>query len=242
MVKNTFLRKNSLLLLAMFLCGSMVSCVDYKAIPYFKDVPNSATTIVKPTAFVEPVIQFDDILSITINTLDMQGNSAVNMPTSGSGGGATGGAGGAMAAIMGASSALSGSSSLAIPSSSSYRVNKKGEVDIPLLGKITASGLTTSQLKDTLQRKLVDYYKMPTVDVKFANFRVTVLGEVLRPGTYTVPNEKISVIDALGLSGDLTIFGKRENVLLIRDSADNKQMVRLDLNSKWNCNIGCRTE
>jgi len=156
----------------------------------------------------------------------------MSTPISGnSSSGASGGVNGS-SSLMSAASSLMGGSSFALPVNSSYRVNKDGNIDVPLIGKLVASGLTTSQLKDSIQKRLTVYYKVPTVDVRFANFRVTVLGEVLKPGTFTVPNEKLTVLDALGLSGDLTIFGKRTNVLLIRDSADYKQMVRLDLNSK----------
>ena len=72
---------------------------------------------------------------------------------------------------------------------------------------------------------------MPTVQVRYANFKITVIGEVARPATYTVPNERISIIDVLGYAGDLTIYGKRENVLLIRDTIGGKQFIRLNLNS-----------
>ena len=68
------------------------------------------------------------------------------------------------------------------------------------------------------------------MQVRFANFKITVLGEVNRPATYTVPNEKVTVLDALGLAGDLTIYGKRENVLLVRDQGGQKELVRLNLN------------
>ncbi len=210
------------LLLIIPYCVTLFSCVGYKKIPYFMDVSDTVNTSQKIQAFIEPIIQYDDILSISINTLDLQSNNAINMPTaiSTSGTIGSGSNGGAL------------SSNLAIPTSSSYRVTKAGEIDIPLLGKMLVSGLTTNQLKDSIQKKLTVYYKAPTVDVRFANFRVTVIGEVSRPGTFTIPNEKFTVLDALGLSGDLTIFGRRENILLIRDSADNKQMVRLNLNSK----------
>jgi len=212
------------LLLIIPFCISLFSCTSYKKIPYFQDVSDTVSTNQKIQAFIEPTIQYDDILSITINTLDLQSNNAVNMPTAISSSG-----------IIGAGSNTSSgtlSSNLAIPSSSSYRVTKTGEIDLPLLGKIFVSGLTTNQVKDTIQKKMTNYYKTPTVDVRFANFKVTVLGEVTKPGTFTIPNEKFTLFDALGLSGDLTIFGRRENVLLIRDSADNKQLVRLNLNSK----------
>jgi polysaccharide export outer membrane protein len=79
---------------------------------------------------------------------------------------------------------------------------------------------------------MLKYVKNPIVNVKFNNFKVTVLGEVLKPATYIMPTEKVTVLDALGQAGDLTIYGRRENILVIRDSLDKKNMVHLNLNSK----------
>ena len=202
------------------------SCVSYKKIPYFKDVPDSTSLSVQLPNFNEPVIQYDDILSIAVNTLDLQSSTGINMSTP------TISGAGASSAVSGLQALSGGGSSLAIPSNSTYRVNRRGDIDVPLIGKISVLGLTTTELKDTIQKKMTEYYKMPTVDVRFANFKVTVLGEVMRPGTYTIPNEKLTLLEAIGLSGDMTIFGKRDNVLLMRDSLDKKKMVRLNLNSK----------
>ncbi len=217
--------KNSICLFIVTLCLFNTSCVTYKNIPYFKDVSDSANILVSTNKFVEPLVQYDDILSISISTLDIQSNVALNMPS------ASMSSSSGASALMGGSGASS-AASLPLSSSATYRVNSKGEIDLPLIGKLHVGGLTTKSVKDTIQIKLSEFYKIPTVDVRFANFRITVLGEVQRPGTYSIPNEKITIFDALGLSGDLTIFGKRENILIIRDSGDKKNMVRLDLKTK----------
>jgi polysaccharide export outer membrane protein len=116
--------------------------------------------------------------------------------------------------------------------SNGFLVNKEGYIEIPLLGRFYLAGLTTIQAEDSISKRASLYYKLPTVYVRFANFKVTVLGEVLRPGSYIVPNEKATIFDALGYAGDLTIFAKRENALLIRDSGNQTRLVRLNLNSK----------
>ncbi|MFP5040979.1 polysaccharide biosynthesis/export family protein [Parasediminibacterium sp. JCM 36343] len=202
------------------------SCRTYKNIPYFKDVPDSTSINVKTAEFYEPLIQYDDIILISINTLDAASASGLGLGGGVSGSGNSG---------AGAASMMSSGSTTAItlPGSSSYRVDKTGTIDMPLIGKLTVSGLTTSKVKDLVQAKVSEYYKSPAVDVRFANFHVTVLGEVAKPSTYVFANEKVSVLDALGQAGDLTIFGKRENVLLIRDSAGVKQLTRINLNSKF---------
>ncbi|MCD0486872.1 polysaccharide biosynthesis/export family protein [Pedobacter sp. MC2016-14] len=160
--------------------------------------------------FKEPVIQTDDILSINIQTIDFASSSALNQAPVFSGGGAT------------------GAGTLPV---SGFLVDKSGNVEMPMLGIIKLSGLTTTAAKELIRSKAAKYYKDPTVQVRFANYKITVLGEVVKPATYTVPNEKVTVLDAISMAGDLTIFGKRENVLLIRDNGNKKEMIRLDLTS-----------
>lgn len=185
------------------------SCSVKKSI-YFNDLPTDTTHIFKEAAaFTEPVIQSDDILNITIQTLDPTtaavANQAVDLQTAG----------------MSSNQMISG-----------FLVDKEGFVSMSLLGKVQVSGLTTYQAREKITVLATQFYKDPTVQVRFANFKVTVLGEVARPASYTVPNEKVTVLDALGLAGDLTLYGKRENILLIRESgSENRELIRLNLNS-----------
>ena len=113
-----------------------------------------------------------------------------------------------------------------------YLVNDEGSIQFPVLGKIKAEGFTVKQLTEnitdslTIKKLLIE----PLVTIRFLNFRVTVIGEVGKPTVITVPNEKISILEAIGLAGDLTIYGKRENVLLIREEEGKKIVHRIDLN------------
>ncbi len=191
----------------------LISSCSVKKIVYFNDLPADTTRILKQAAaFTEPVIQSDDILNITIQTLDPTTAAVANQSM-------------AIQAV-GASSA----SNLGNQVISGFLVDKDGFVHMALIGKVEVKGLTTYQARERITALATQYYKDPTVQVRFANFKVTVLGEVTRPATYTVPNEKVTVLDALGLAGDLTIFGKRENVLLVRDQGKEKELVRLNLN------------
>ena len=115
-----------------------------------------------------------------------------------------------------------------------YLVNDEGMVIFPVLGAVKAAGLTKKQLEEELTDTLTDKKLLvdPIVNVRFLNFRVTVLGEVARPTTINVANEKISILEAIGLAGDLTIFGKRDNVLLIREEGGKKLIRRINLNSE----------
>lgn len=112
-----------------------------------------------------------------------------------------------------------------------YLIDKHGNIDFPVIGTIKLGGLTREEATTTLKNTLKEYINDPIVNIRLANFNVTVLGEVNRPGVYTINNEKVSVAEALGLAGDLTIFGKRENVILVREIDGKKHFAKLDLTS-----------
>jgi polysaccharide export outer membrane protein len=208
------------------------SCNTYKNIPYFQDIPDTlkGSLAIQTAAFSQPRIHSDDILSILVQSIDPNATAIFNRDTK------------TASSITSATpSAFSGNtiaqqtpalSSLQPNLVTGYLVNKQGQIEMPLLGKVAMDGLTTDQAADTIKKLLDPYFKDLIVDVRFANFKITILGEVLRPATYTVPNERITLFDALGLAGDLTVYGKRENVLLVRDSAGHKQAMRLNLTSK----------
>jgi polysaccharide export outer membrane protein len=113
-----------------------------------------------------------------------------------------------------------------------YRVNDMGSIKFPVLGEIKIDGLTIAQAQNLIEERLNRIVKNAVVNVKFMNFRITVIGEVNHPSTFTVQNEKINLLEALGLAGDMTPFGKRENVLLIRENDGKRMMVRVNLNNK----------
>lgn len=185
-----------------------------KNVTYFRDIPDSIKQLtIKISDFKDPQIQPDDILSIVIQTIDPQSSSTVNQPN---------------AAPIGGTNTISGN---AAPTTLGYLIDKNGIVSIPIIGDVKLAGMSTSQARDAIREKAEKYYISPNVQVRFANFKITVIGEVMKPATYTVPNERVSVLDAIGFAGDLSIYGKRENILLIRDSVGAKQFVRLNLNS-----------
>ena len=191
------------------------SCKTTKRIAYFQDIPDSISkdpVLINLATYTEPVILSGDILHITIQTIDTPINGLPN----GTGSFST------------PNSSVNSSPSLIPPG---YPVNKKGMIEIPVLGKINVAGLTTETAHDSIYKRASIYFKDPVVHVRFANFTITVLGEVAKPGSYIFANEKVSVLDALGMAGDLTIYAKRENILLLRNGVDTKHAVRLDLNS-----------
>lgn len=209
-MKRFFTHHRFLLLSLVILFGS---CTTSRKTVYFNDLPDTARFEWAAAKFTEPVIQNDDILMINIQTVDPGSTSAVNQGT-------------AMQLIGGSSN-----SNIGNQQTTGFLVDRNGTVTIPMLGEIKVTGLTTHQAKEVIAEKVSIYYKEPIVQVRFANYKFTVLGEVSRPATYTVQNEKVSLLDALGMAGDMTIYGRRDNVLLIRDQDGAKEFVRFDLNS-----------
>lgn len=118
------------------------------------------------------------------------------------------------------------------PSLQSYLVDNQGYIDFPVLGKFRVVGLTKSETENLVKSKLKDYLKEePVVNVRFINYKISVIGEVNRPSTFTIANEKVNVFEALAMAGDLTIYGLRNNVKLIReDQSGVKQIITLNLN------------
>lgn len=113
-----------------------------------------------------------------------------------------------------------------------YLVDARGNIQMPLVGDVKVSGLTSAMARDTIVSKMVKYLINPSVKLNIRNFRVTVMGEVLHPGVYTVPNEKITLPEALAIAGDLTVFSLRENITVIREVNGKKEFGTVDLTSR----------
>ena len=192
------------------------SCTTAKKLKYFQDLPeNSQLKEIGQSQFTEPVIQADDILSINVNTTEADAGQIINARNG-------------VNLTAGINSATG-----SIGVGAGYLVDKDGFVEIPILGKVHLSGLTTSAAKEAVRTAAKKYFKDPIVDVRFSNFKVTVLGEVNHPASYFLPNERVTVLDAIGYAGDMTIYGKRNNVLIMRKSPEGKNyVVSVDMTSK----------
>lgn len=113
-----------------------------------------------------------------------------------------------------------------------YLVNNQGEIDFPVLGRLKISGLTKNECEALIREKLIPYLKeTPIVNVRMVNYKISVLGEVKRPGTFTVSNEKVNILEALAMAGDMTVYGMRDNVKLVRENANGERVIQtLNLN------------
>ncbi|SDD94205.1 polysaccharide biosynthesis/export family protein [Riemerella columbipharyngis] len=111
----------------------------------------------------------------------------------------------------------------------SYKVYEENYIDFPILGKIDTKEKTLEELKSDLQVRLKKYIINPSVSIKYNNYRVTVLGEVNKPGQYIIPDGKVRLLDVLGLAGDLTIYGKRDNILVVREHNGERENAYVNL-------------
>lgn len=200
------IQKYTTLLLLIFLS----SCVSRKKIVYFQNdeinqakVSNSYKTIFKP----------DDLLQITISAQDLEAVKPFNLPV--------------------VTYSLATDRAVGNPIQQSYLVDNKGEIDFPILGKIKIGGLTRAEVIDLLKSKLSQgYVKNPTINIRINNYKVTVLGDVKKPGSYTIPNERITILEAIGLAGDLNISAVRNNVKVQREENGKKILYTVDLLSR----------
>ena len=193
------------------------SCASTKKTKYFQDIPDSgALKTIVGAPYTSPTIQIDDILTVLIQTVDPTATVSINA--------------GNLSSQNSGVAAPSGASGGQVGGTSGYLVNKDGNIEMPILGAIKVVGLTTEQAREVILKEAQKYFNAPTVVVRYSNFKFSVTGEVARPGVYVIPNEKVSVLDAIALAGDLTIYGKRDNVLLIRENLDGtKTPYRIDL-------------
>lgn len=113
-----------------------------------------------------------------------------------------------------------------------YTVNTEGDIDFPTLGQLHVAGMTRNELAEMLKGMLLQYMPDPIVTINFLNFNITVIGEVARPGNFKITGDRVSLLEALGMAGDMTEFGDRENVMVIRENAGVREVARLNIKSK----------
>lgn len=181
------------------------SCAPRRDLVYFSNLNKLASEqkMISP----DVKIQQNDLLSLNVNSANPESNVLflVNSKDSGNEG---------------------------APKREGYRVNKDGFISIPIIGAIHVSGLTIEQAQLSISKELDRYVKNPVVDVQLVNFKVTVIGEVNKPSSFTVPGDNINLLEALGMAGDMTVYGKRGNVLIIREQNGQRIMKRLNLNDQ----------
>ena len=205
--------KRLLLLLALPLL--VASCTSYKNVPYLQ-TPKTVTDFEEILPLYDAKIMPKDLLSITINTTDPQAAAPFNLTVQ-----------------TPLNAALTNINTTTQPTLQQYLVNNVGEIDFPVIGRLKVGGLSKNEAEDLIRERLKPYLKEePIVTVRMANYKISVLGEVARPGSFTISNEKVNVLEALAMAGDMTIYGVRDDVKLIREDVNGKrEIINLNLNN-----------
>lgn len=199
------------------------SCASTKHLSYFQNISQGVRDTTENISVppITPTIEPDDILMINVNGANPAAAAVFNQSSGNYMG----------QAYVGASSTTEDLYGRAAQYTLGYLVDKKGNINFPLLGTLNMEGMTLIQAQDTIQNRLIPYLKDPQVSIRFLNYKITVLGEVEHPGTFTIPNQQVTLLQALGLAGDMTIFGKRVNVLVVREKNGKREIGRIDMNN-----------
>ena len=197
--------------LCLLACAFLITgCFNTRPVKYFADIKETTVpSDVNPDYLLQP----NDIVSIFVSSLDAKSTEVFNIPNSFTISSAT---------ITGVNTNING-----------YLINTEGNIQMPMIGTIQAAGITKKQLKENITKIINDKKLLvePIVHIRHLNYEVTVLGEVGKPTVISVPNERITMLKALGMAGDITIYGDKESVLLIRERDGKKKVTRVNLNA-----------
>ena len=208
--------------LVLFVAVLFTACDAYQKVTYLQDAGKPAIltdTISSPVP--DAKLKIGDLLTITVNSNTPEASIPFNLP---------------LIPMQGMDSYNPAKNAISTFSGGlqNYLVSTDGTIVFPIVGKLHVEGMTKNELSALIKTKIYPRYikEEPIVSIRYVNFSVSVLGEVTRPNTYLVNNEKISIFEALATAGDLTIYGRRDNVLLIRQNASGRETIRLDLRDK----------
>jgi polysaccharide export outer membrane protein len=200
------MRKTSLLsamVIAAFF--TLLSCASKKDMVYLQNIEKSNNSE-QATSF-EPKLKADDLLSIIVSAGTPELTMPFNMPQ-----------------IQGNYSDQNNQSGI-----KTYLIDSYGNIEFPVIGTVKLGGLTRTEAINTLQGLIKPFIEKPSINLRILNFKISVLGEVIAPGVYTTSSERITLLEALGLAGDLTIYGVRQNILVIRETDGKKAFNRIDI-------------
>lgn len=200
-----FMKILSCLFVPLIIITFFTSCGSQRAFGYVEDLSDTSGKL--QVAYPEPLIQKSDVLSILIYS------DAIDQ--------------GATDAMYNAANGGIGTSS-----TQGYLVDLEGNIQFPRLGKIKAEGLTKPQLSEEVRKRLTSQLSNPSVVVRLLNFKITMLGEVSRAGPITIPSEKVTILEAIGLAGDVTVYGKKDDIVIFREVDGAVEHAKIDLTSK----------
>ncbi len=203
MMYSNFFKRFILFLLLLFIISS---CVSRKEMVYFQDIEQLRKSENKRTGN-NLEIRPDDLLTIRVSAPEQEAAIPFNLTKT-----------------IQSPNAIRGDAE-----PETYMVSNEGTIEFPVLGTIEVAGLTTFEVASKIQKMITEYVRNPIVNVRILNFQISVLGEVAKPGTFDIEDDQISLSKALSMAGDLTIFGKRENILVMGETEGVKTYAYLDL-------------
>lgn len=209
--------KKTILPVSIFLALMFLnSCAGVKEIAYFQKLSAKTDSVKQNTALFDARIKPKDMLSITVAASEPMTTRMFNL-------------------LVPIVTENSEKNILSQPGLQSYIVDIDGNIDFPVFGKIKVSGLSLKELENQLQKKMESSFskERPIITIRFINYTVNVLGEVNRPGKYNTTNERMTLFDAISIAGDLTIYGRRDNIKILREDANGiKKVITINLNDE----------
>ncbi|KQS48653.1 MAG: polysaccharide biosynthesis/export family protein [Flavobacterium sp.] len=203
MKKLNYFRPVILLFLSLFI----FSCASRKNVAYYQNIDQLPN--LESSSSYETILQPDDLLMIVVMAENPEVAAPFNLPS----------------VIMQSTTELENQQMRM----NSYLIDSKGFIQFPVLGSIQIGGLTRTQAIAKITNELEKYIKKPSINLRILNYKVTVQGEVTQPGIHNITSERITLTEALSMSGDLTVYGKRDNILVIREVDGKKQATRVDI-------------
>jgi len=190
------------------------SCAGKRNLVYMSNLGDTAMYASKITNVIEPRLQHGDILSITVTNVDPETGNLLNK--------------GVLPVVNTAN--LAGNAAPA--DAPGYLISTAGYITFPVVGKVKLDGLTIEEAVTKMGEALSKVVKDPIINIKVVNFKITVVGEVNKPGVFSIPNSRVNVLEALGMAGDMTVYGRRENVQVIHEENGQRTVTRINMNDK----------
>ena len=192
---------------------TLTACSSYKKIPYLQH-HEYVNSLNEPVTLYDAKIMPKDVLSILVTTSDPEASKPFNIFSR-----------------TGSSNGISNLNQNGSNSLSSFLVNNDGTIEFPVIGTLNVMGLTKTECENLIKKKLEIYLKeTPLVTVRMASYRITIMGEVNRGGQFTIDREKVNILEAIAMAGDLTVYGRRDNVKLLReDEKGNRHIYTIDI-------------
>jgi len=192
----------------------LCSCGNVRQLQYMQGQFDTAK--LSQVKYPEPTIQKNELISITVYSDDPRASAYYNLPVQ---------------TTVNNTGAISSPATQTTTPTSNYLVDETGSIIMPGLGKLEVAGLTKAQLDSVILSKLKDKLNNAYTIIRLSSYKITMIGEIAKPGQFAIPNERVSLLEAIALAGDLTPYGRRDNVMIIREVNGQRNFARLDLRS-----------